>query len=68
LRVHHTTIITWLKAVEKLLPDAYTREQIPDVGSSDKVEAFIGSKKTCIWLWKAVDYFCFWHLGDRFRR
>jgi hypothetical protein len=33
LRVHHTTIITWLKAVEKLLPDAYTREQIPDVSS-----------------------------------
>ena len=33
LRVHHTTIITWLKAVEKLLPDAYTREQIADVGS-----------------------------------
>jgi hypothetical protein len=32
--------------VGKLLPDAYTREQIPDVGSGDKVEAFIGSKKT----------------------
>jgi hypothetical protein len=29
----HTTIITWLKAVGKLLPDACTREQIPDVGS-----------------------------------
>jgi transposase-like protein len=27
------TIITWLKAVEKLLPDAYTCEQIPDVSS-----------------------------------
>lgn len=31
-RGHHT-IITCLKAVEKLLPDAYTREQMPDVSS-----------------------------------
>jgi len=29
----YTTIITWRKAVGKQLPDACTREQIPDVGS-----------------------------------
>jgi IS1 family transposase len=34
----------------------------------DEVETFIGSKKTCIWLWKAVEHFRFWHLGDRLRR
>ena len=32
-RGHYTTIITGLKAVGKLLPDAYTPEQIPDIGS-----------------------------------
>jgi len=32
--------------VGKLLPDAYTPEQIPDVGELDELETFIGSKKT----------------------
>lgn len=37
--------------------------------ADDEVETFIGSQKTCIWRWKAVDHFRFWHLchllGDR---
>jgi hypothetical protein len=32
--------------VGKRLPDAYTPEQIPDVGELDELETFIGSKKT----------------------
>jgi hypothetical protein len=36
--------------------------------AGDEVEAFIGSKKTFIWLWKAVDHFRFCHLGDLLRR
>jgi hypothetical protein len=44
--VHHTTIITWVKEVGKLLPNAYDSETIPEVGELDELETFIGSKKT----------------------
>ena len=36
LRVHHTTIITWVKAVEKLLPEAYSPEVLPEVAQLDE--------------------------------
>ena len=44
--VHHTTIITWVKEVGELLPDAYDPEIIPEVGELDELETFVGSKKT----------------------
>ena len=44
--VHHTTIITWIKQVGKMLPDAYHPEQTPEVGELDELETFVGSKKT----------------------
>lgn len=44
--VHHTTVITWVKAVGERLPDAYAPEVIPDVGELDELETFVGSKKT----------------------
>ena len=44
--VHHTTIITWVKLVGELLPDAYNPAVIPTVGELDELETFIGSKKT----------------------
>jgi transposase-like protein len=44
--VHHTTIITWVKQVGEMLPDAYDPEQIPAVGELDELETFVGSKKT----------------------
>jgi transposase-like protein len=44
--VHHTTIITWVKEVRKLLPNAYDPETIPEVGELDELETFVGSKKT----------------------
>lgn len=43
--VHHTTVITGVKAVSERLPDAYAPEVIPDVGELDELETFIGSKK-----------------------
>ncbi len=45
--VHHTTIITWVKQVGELLPDAYSPETIPEVGELDELETFVGSKKRC---------------------
>ena len=43
--VHHTTIITWVKQVGKLLPDAYNSDRIPEVGELDELGTFVGSKK-----------------------
>ena len=43
--VHHTTIITWVKQVGELLPDAYSPETIREVGELDELETFVGSKK-----------------------
>jgi transposase-like protein len=44
--VHHTTVITWVKAVGQDLPDAYDPEEIPQVGELDELQTFVGSKKT----------------------
>ena len=41
----------------QLLPDAYEPETVTLVGELDELETFVGSKKTCIWLWTAVDRF-----------
>ena len=43
--VHHTTVITWVKQVGELLPDAYDPETVPQVGELDELQTFVGSKK-----------------------
>lgn len=43
--VHHTTVITWVKQVGELLPDAYDPEQIPEVGELDELQTFVGKKQ-----------------------
>ncbi len=43
--MHHTTVISWIKAVGELLPDAYNPDQIPQVGELDELETFVRSKK-----------------------
>ena len=45
--VHHTTVITWVKQVGALLPDAYAPDSIPEVGELDELETFVGAKKRC---------------------
>jgi hypothetical protein len=44
--VHHTTVMTWVKQIGELLPDAYAPEVIPQVGELHELETFVGSKKT----------------------
>jgi transposase-like protein len=44
-KVHHTTIINWVKTVGKVLPDCYEPSEIPEVGELDELETFIGKKK-----------------------
>ena len=65
--VYHTTVITWVKQVGELLPDAYDPDALPEVGELDALETFVGSKNK-IWLWTAVDHcrkkILGWVLGD----
>ena len=44
--VHHTTVITWVRQVGELLPNANDPQTIPQVGELDELETFVGSKKT----------------------
>ncbi|ACC80323.1 IS1 transposase [Nostoc punctiforme PCC 73102] len=66
--VHHTTIIFWVKQMGEKLPDVPEENVIPEVGELDELETFVGSKKTKIWLWTAVNHFTqgilAWVLGD----
>ena len=66
--VHYTTLITWVRLVGKLLPDAYDPEVMPEVGELDELQTYV-KKKHKIWLWTAVDHFrsgiLGWVLGER---
>lgn len=45
-KVHHTTVISWVKQVGERLPDAHAPESSIAVGELDELETFVGSKKT----------------------
>ena len=38
--------MNWVRAVGKLLPNAYDPETIPQVGELDELETFVGRKKS----------------------
>lgn len=44
--VHHTTVIYWVKQLGEQLEDAPESSEMPQVGKLDKLETFVGSKKT----------------------
>jgi len=37
-KVHHTTVIYWVKQLAKQLPDAPQESEIPEVGELDELE------------------------------
>ena len=43
--VHHTTIISWVKQVGELLPQAYEPDVTPQVGELDELETYVRKKK-----------------------
>ena len=45
-KVHHTTVITWVKQVGTLLPNASDPDKTPEVGELDELQTFVGAKKT----------------------
>ncbi len=51
--VHHTTVISWVKAVGELIPDAHNPDQIPEVGERGCTGNLCPLKKTKVSLWTA---------------
>lgn len=45
-KVHHTTIINWVKTIGKTLPIAPNYDEIPEITQVDELETFIDQKKT----------------------
>ena len=45
-KVHHTTVIHWVKQVGNALPNAPQESEIPEIGELDELATFVGSKKT----------------------
>lgn len=41
-KVHHTTVINWVKQVGNSLPDAPEYSEIPEVAELDELETFVG--------------------------
>lgn len=44
-KVHHTTVINWVKEVGNTLPDTPEKDEIPEITQVDELETFIGKKK-----------------------
>lgn len=44
-KVHHTTVINWVRELGSALPDTPERNDIPEVTEVVKSETFIGKKK-----------------------
>ncbi len=45
-KVHHTTVISWVKQVGSQLPENPETTEIPEITQIDELETFVGSKKT----------------------
>lgn len=43
--VHHTTVITWVKEMGKILSNAPESDEIPEITQVDELETFVGKKK-----------------------
>jgi hypothetical protein len=44
-KIHHTTVMNWVKQAAQLLPNSYYPEVTPEVGELDELETFVGKKK-----------------------
>jgi transposase-like protein len=48
-KVHHTTIIFWIKQIGRQLPENPETTEIPEIMEIDELETFLDSKKTKFW-------------------
>lgn len=56
--VNHNTVINWVKQTAEQLPDAPTKQEIPEIAEVDELQMFVGCKKNKVWLWSVVNH---WH-------
>lgn len=49
-KIHHTTVINWIKDAKIKLPDAPEESEILEITEIDELQTFIGNKKNKIWL------------------
>lgn len=47
-KVHHTTIINWVKTMGEALPNAPDYDEIPEITQVDELETFVGKKKNLV--------------------
>ncbi|PMB25132.1 hypothetical protein CEN46_06400 [Fischerella thermalis CCMEE 5318] len=45
-KVHHTTVILWVKQIAAQLPENPETTEKPEITEIDELETFVGSKKT----------------------
>ena len=44
-KVHHTTVINWVRQVGSALPDTPEPSEIPEITEVDELQTFLGKKK-----------------------
>jgi hypothetical protein len=44
-KVHHTTVINWVRELGKTLPNSPEYKEIPEITQVDEMETFVGKKK-----------------------
>jgi transposase-like protein len=44
-KVHHTTVINWVRQVANMLPKSPEYNEIPEITQVDELETFVGKKK-----------------------
>jgi hypothetical protein len=44
-KVHHTTVINWVRELGNTLPNSPEYNEIPEITQVDELETFVGKKK-----------------------
>ena len=68
-KIHHTTVINWIKEAGIKLPDDPRDDEIPEITEIDELQTFVGCKKNKFWIWTVVNHWnqgiLLWTVGDR---
>ena len=54
LRIHHTTIMNWVRELGEELPEDESGE--PELAELDELQTYIGRKTDKIWIWTAINH------------
>ena len=66
--IHHTTVMHWIRAAGRQLPDAPEVEEIPEVTDLDELQTNVCNKRHKFWIGCAVNHkqpgILAWVIGD----